>query len=202
MDIVQCRSIEILKCLNHTGNGQIQNQNLLWKVPGDSISLVYKGILSVRPTAALTWSCCSWTPSREIRHGWGTGNRGCWRCRRFPGSTVGHLRTALPCWGSGLRGKMNIYVSSFILAGVRNQHKVLLICAGERLLSHTHAGGTKGSLFSATPGPWTGRPATWSPQRNVTGWRETWLLTQPELQSRICSQLEYLGGIHLYIVIW
>ena len=51
----------------------------------------------------LTWSCCSWTPDLGIHHGWGTGSRGCWRCRRSPGSKVGFQRRAWPCWGSGLK---------------------------------------------------------------------------------------------------
>lgn len=89
-------------------------------IPDGLISLLYKDIPSVRPTATLTQSCCSWTPSREIRHGWGTGNRGCWHCRRFPGSTAGHLRRALPCWGSGLRERRNIYISRFTRAEWKN----------------------------------------------------------------------------------
>lgn len=176
-----------LKSRNPTETRQIQNQ-LLRTIHGDLISLVYKGILSVRSTAMLTWSCCSWTLSRETRHGWGTGNRGCWHCRRFPGSTVGHLRTALPCWGSGLREKMNIYISYFILAEWETKIKELLICASKSLLSHTHAGGTEGSLFSATPAPWTGQPATWSPQRNAAGWRKIRLLTRPEPPRSLCTQ--------------
>lgn len=151
-----------------------------------------KAFPSVGPAATLTWSCCSWTPSRGIRHGWGTGNRGCWRCRRFPGSTAGPQRRASPCWGSGLRESRNIYVSRFVPAGRESKRKRFWYVAGQRLLSHTRAGGTEGSLSSATPGPWTGRPATWSPRRNASGWREIWWLTRPEPPRWLCKST---GGL-------
>lgn len=71
----------------------------------DSTPLAQKTHSFSQPRVTLTWSCCSWTPSQGIHHGWGTENKDYWHCKRFLGSMAGLLRMAWPCWGSGLSQK-------------------------------------------------------------------------------------------------
>lgn len=51
----------------------------------------------------LTLSCYSWRRHLETRLWLGIWSRGCWRCRRCPGSTAKSQLKAWPCWGNGLK---------------------------------------------------------------------------------------------------
>lgn len=51
----------------------------------------------------LTLSCYSWRRHLETRLWLGIWSRGCWRCRRCPGSMAKSQLKAWPCWGNDLK---------------------------------------------------------------------------------------------------
>lgn len=178
MDILQFWNIIHLHILHHISafSCQIRCIQGIQHLRSRTTSLCHPGV-------QLTWSCCSWTPSQEILHGWGIENTGYWHYRRFPGSMAGPLWRAWPCWGSGLEKRTQCWLSStqafyaYLWTGMqRGTQDITSPCLsvdgnvfGYVILTHIHVDDRVDWLFSATRVPWTTKQATWSPWRNAPG---------------------------------